>query len=299
MEYELLGIGATSIVSGAEDETVLKGWQVWKGDRRCAYRESEDGSERLFAREDSTYRVLGEHPHILRCLGLVEVHENVRSLRLERAPHGNVREFIGNNKSTSPSEADRMKMALGVASGMAHSHAKKIIHCDMSCRNLFLFPGYLVKIGDFGSAMVNGDICEGAFCEESRYELPRRGREFDNRPYLKRELFALGSAIYEILAWGRPFDGLDDDEVERKFAAEEFPDSSHLAARDIIQDCWNEKFESAKDVEDALVRLRDQQDGEAALKKETLASEHPLTSQLPTTTKVPAATITKAGATQV
>ncbi|KAI9747052.1 MAG: hypothetical protein M4579_007535 [Chaenotheca gracillima] len=270
MEYELLGIGATSIVSGAEDGTVLKGWQVWKGDRRCAYRESEDGSERLFARESSTYQLLGEHPHILRCLGLVEVHENVRSLRLERAPHGNVREYIGNNQSSAPSEADRIKMALGVASGMAHSHAKNVIHCDMSCRNLFLFPNHLVKIGDFGSAMVDGEICEGAFCEESRYELPRRGREFEDRPYLKRELFALGSAIYEILAWERPFDGLDDDDVEKRFAAEEFPGVSHLVGGNIIRNCWNENFENAKDVEDALLLLGDQRKRNITTEDKTL-----------------------------
>lgn len=40
---------------------------------------------------------------------------------------------------------------------------------------------------------------------------------------MKRELFALGAAVYEITTWERPFQGLADEEVEAKYAREEFP----------------------------------------------------------------------------
>ena len=73
MPYKLLGIGGSSIVSAASDgKTALKGYEVWDGDQRCAYRE-EDGCEKLLAREDCVYRLLGEHAHILECYGLIEV----------------------------------------------------------------------------------------------------------------------------------------------------------------------------------------------------------------------------------
>jgi len=48
--------------------------------------------------------------------------------------------------------------------------------------------------------MLNGTPPIHDIVEEIRYELPLRGRAFGERPYVKRELFALGSAIYEIIA---------------------------------------------------------------------------------------------------
>lgn len=239
----------------SDNKTVLKGYEVWSGGRRCAYRE-ENGCEKLLAQEEYVYQLLGEHTHILRSYGLVEVHPSVHSLRLERALHGNVREFIRNNRTSPPSEKDRLEMVLGVSSGIAYAHSKNIIHCDISCRNLFLFPGWCVKVGDFGSAMINGILSQDNIVEEIRYELPLRGRDFKDRPHVKRELFALGSAIYEIMAWEMPFEELGTDDVERKYALEEFPDVSGLLARKIIRECWNEQFDTAKDVHRALRMLQ-------------------------------------------
>ncbi len=256
MPYKLLGIGGSSIVSLASDEkTALKGYEVWDGDQRCAYRE-ENGCEKLLVKEDGVYKLLGKHAHILECYGLIEVHPGVHSLRLELAPYGNVREFIRNNRTTPLSKDDRLRMALGASSGMAHAHTKNVMHCDISCRNLFLFPNWCVKVGDFGSAIVGGETSGANIVVEIRYELPLRGRAFDDRPFIKRELFALGSSIYEITAWEMPFEDLKTDDVEKKYAAEEFPDVSRQLAGEIIRDCWAEKFNTAGDVEEAMRKLQ-------------------------------------------
>jgi hypothetical protein len=129
----------------------------------------------------------------------------------------------------------------------------------MSCRNLFLFGDYRVKIGDFGGSLVEGhDEITPGVCEEIAYELPLRGREFGSRPARKRELFALGSAIYEIMAWALPYQGLTDDEIEKKYAAEEFPSLESIPAGDIIPNCWNEKHGSADEVVEALQAIASQ-----------------------------------------
>jgi serine/threonine protein kinase len=259
----VLGIGSSSIVTAANDgKTVLKGYEAWDGDQLLALRE-ENGCEKLLAHEDHVYRLLGEHPHILRCYGLIEVHPSVNSLRLERALYGNFREFIRNNKTTPLSEEGRLKMVLGVVSGITHVHSKNIIHCDISWRNLLLFPDWRVKFGDFGSAIVDGNPSANNIVEEIRYELPLRGRVFEDRPYIKRELFALGSAIYEIMAWEMPFEELGTDDVEKKYAAEEFPDVTCVLAGDIIRDCWDEKFETAEDIEGAIRKLQQRRKSEA------------------------------------
>ncbi|KAH6715846.1 hypothetical protein BKA61DRAFT_719918 [Leptodontidium sp. MPI-SDFR-AT-0119] len=119
-----------------------------------------------------------------------EVHPGINSLRLEYAP---------------PGDGIRLRMAIDTALGLSHIHARKLQHCDISCRNLFLIDNYRVKIGDFGGSL------------EPAYELPFRGREFWGRPARGREIFALGSVIYEIMAWALPYEGLEDDEIEKKY----------------------------------------------------------------------------------
>ena len=256
MDYELLGIGSSSLVSAASDgKTVLKGYQVWIGGVLCGAKEHSDGCEESLAREEAVYQHIGEHRHILRCYGLVEVHPGIHALRLERALYGNIRQFIRDHKDKPPSKQDRLKMALGISRGVAYMHAKNVIHCDISCRNLFLFPNWCVKVGDFGSSILDGTLPIHDIVEEIRYELPLRGRDFMERPCDKRELFALGSAIYEVMAWKEPFEGLEDDDVEKKYAAEDFPDITSLFAGDVVHACWKVKFDTASEVEDALTAL--------------------------------------------
>ncbi|TAQ86451.1 hypothetical protein B7494_g5227 [Chlorociboria aeruginascens] len=109
-----------------------------------------------------------------------------------------------------------------------------------------------VKIGDFGSTILDGTPPAENVVEKIRYELPLRGRTFQERLYIKREIFALRSAIYEIMSWKMPFEELDDDVVEKMYAAEKSPDITHLLVGNIIHDCWNEKFDTSKDVENGL-----------------------------------------------
>ncbi|KAH6631475.1 kinase-like domain-containing protein, partial [Chaetomium tenue] len=253
MPYELLGLGATSYVTTTDHQTVLKSHQVWRNGKPYLAREP---CEADLAREAAIYAHLGDdhhhHPHILRCFGLEELCAGVHALRLELAPLGGVRQFIAEHPEQPPSPQTRLGMVLDVARGVEYIHARGVQHCDLSCRNLFLFEGWRVKVGDFGASLLQGRGFEETFCEESRYELPLRGRRFVDRPPVKRELFALGSAVYEITAWKRPFEELDDEEVEARYAREEFPCVEGNVEGPVIQKCWNEEFECAKEVLDAL-----------------------------------------------
>ncbi len=136
---------------------------------------------------------------------------------------------------------------------MSYIHAKNIFHCEFSCRNVFvfddLFSDWVVKIGDFGCSSL--DHREPLGAEEVRYELPLRGREWAEREYIKRELFALGCGIYEIMAWKMPFAELTVAEVDYNYRREVFPDVGGLLAGDDIRGCWMEKFETADAVEAA------------------------------------------------
>ena len=105
-------------------------------------------------------------------------------------------------------------MGIQIASALAHMHSKGVFHCDLSCRNIFLLDDWVVKVGDFGGSKIDGQAPLGA--EEVRYELPLRGKDWTQRGYVQRELFALGCAICEVMAWKVPFAELSDKEVGDK-----------------------------------------------------------------------------------
>jgi serine/threonine protein kinase len=245
----ILGTGSLGIVSVYEPDTrfVLKGYEVWHNGR-CEMRfgETED-SRAALAVEDTVYQRLGFHAHILKYDGQALIAKDIYSLKLERAK-GDLRSLI--LKYTAPAEQIRLKMAVQISCGMAHIHSKNVFHCDFSCRNIFVFDDWLVKIGDFGGSKIDNQEPLGA--EEVRYELPLRGRVWQARDYTKRELFALGCAIYEIMAWKMPFAEMTEAQTEKNYADEVFPDTDGLLVGDIIRACWNEEFETARDVERAL-----------------------------------------------
>lgn len=251
-EGAIIGMGASCFASYAADGTVLKGYQIWVNGKRRSYYESS--CEDALAREAAIYKHLGEHPQILRCFGLVEIHPNIHSLRLELAPLGNIRQYVGNHRDCPIPERNRLQMAFDIATGLSHAHSRNVQHSDLSCRNLFLFQGYRVKIGDFGGSLIQGSGFVETVCEEMAYELPCRGRPFSERPVTKREIFALGSAIFEIMAWRRPFEGLEDNDIEARYAREEFPSLDNVPLGPIISNCWNEAYETA---EDAVISLRE------------------------------------------
>jgi hypothetical protein len=62
----------------------------------------------------------------------------------------------------------------------------------------------------------------------------------------------LGCGIYKIITWKALFHEITREQIEKKYANEEFPDTKWLSLEDVIHACWNEKFEAAADVGIAL-----------------------------------------------
>ncbi|KUJ16515.1 kinase-like protein [Mollisia scopiformis] len=252
---KVIGVGTTCYVTTTENKTVLKGYRVWF-DGNLVFDYGAACEERL-AREYTIYKHLGKHPRILTCFGLEEVHPGVRSLRLEMAPLGSIRAYIQNKSNSPPPIRQRLQMALDVAAGLSYIHLRGAMSCDLSCSNLFILDGLRIKLGDFGGGLLNGFDFKWDQTHESRYHLPSRGRQYNDVPLMKRELFGLGSAIYEIIAWKRPFPELNDDKVDNKYAREEFPPLHSNVARHIIWNCWTEAYASAREVASDLDQISD------------------------------------------
>ncbi len=249
---EILGRGWTSIVSLYDASTVLEGYQVWHNGQCYRSLEPDDFSRKSLDREDIVYQRLGVHPNILQYYGRVALASSVYlySLRFELAERGSLRDLVVS--TNAPPIGVRLWLAWQTSLALAYIHSKSVVHGDISCRNIFICQEWIVKVGDFGGSTIDDGESLG-IGEEIRYELPLRGRTWEARPSIKKELLALGSALYEIMAWKMPFDGLQDEDVEKNYAEEKFPSVETLVLGDIIRHCWDEQVDSATDVLKSIV----------------------------------------------
>ena len=156
----------------------------------------------------------------------------IYSLKLERA-NGDLRDLI--LKRPTRAEQTCLKMAVQTSRGMIRIHLKDVFDYDFSCRNVFVFDGWLVKIGDFGGSKIDDREPLGA--EDVRYELPLRRRVWRARDCTKRELFALGCAIDDIMAWKALFAELTEAQTEQNYANDIFQDTDGLLGGDVIRAC--------------------------------------------------------------
>ncbi|KAK3688804.1 hypothetical protein B0T22DRAFT_440328 [Podospora appendiculata] len=98
---------------------------------------------------------------------------------------------------------------------------------------------------DFGGSIWDGSIFEPGEGNETRYELPLRGCSRKDVPPIAKEIFALGSAVYEMTEWKIPDGELSEDDVDMKWRRDRRPEPSvDNPAVDIIKKCWLESYGS-------------------------------------------------------
>ncbi|KAJ3454877.1 hypothetical protein MRS44_013477 [Fusarium solani] len=124
---------------------------------------------------------------------------------------------------------------------------------DLSTRNAFLFDEWRVKLGDFADSDGVGDYPKDWYGCEDRYCPPGSDKpQQHNIGTMDRELFALGSAIYEVLEWKVPYGSrteISDDSVSEALSNGEWPElSEDNPAKSIIQKLWGYSYVSSRDV---------------------------------------------------
>jgi hypothetical protein len=98
---------------------------------------------------------------------------------------------------------ETLHVAREVAKGVAHAHARGVVHRDLKPGNVFLFDDGQVKVLDFGLARIFGrPKLEGG---TDAYMAPeqRRGEPEDERT----DVYALGVMLHEMLGGERPAPG--------------------------------------------------------------------------------------------
>jgi serine/threonine protein kinase len=210
-------------------------------DETREYEKVEQESTKLLEREKKIYRHLRKHSTILRCLEISDA-----GLEFPYVKNGNLRTFLRNDTSKPPQlKLGWIKTAL-VAFDQIHSQG--VIQGDVSARNFLVADDLCIVLSDFSGSKIGDE--ESLVRPETRYE--KQGEE-PIRISRATDIFAIGSLMYEIVTGKPPYDGLEDDDVEKLFKRAEFPSTTDVHLGGIIRACWTGEYETAKQILDATL----------------------------------------------
>ena len=225
----LVGSGVTGHVNFIDNFTVVKDTVFHIDETR----------QRDIDIEKRVYRRLGSHPRICKFLGSTE-----HTITLKRYVEC-VRKRLQSLRALGgrPTDELALKWSAQAAEGMAYLHSKCVLQCDINCANFLLDEDNKLVICDFAGSSVDGE--EALACSGTRYKRPYKGEITSS---LEDDIFAFGSAVYEISTTAQPYQDEESGQVAEKFGNRQFPDVGHLKSGKIIMKCWNGRYKAMDEV---------------------------------------------------
>ncbi|KAJ0424990.1 kinase-like domain-containing protein, partial [Aspergillus carlsbadensis] len=199
-QQNIIGVGQFTIVHRINNKTVRK----VPSDKSYVY------SVEAVEIEAKVYNHLGNHKQIARC---IRASNDYVDLHYE--PNGNLESYLANHP-LSPEW--RYRFARQAVEAAMYIHKMDVIHSDLSARQFLVDESCNLRLSDFGGSSLNGS--SAIVMENATHFLPR---DEESPNSVKSDLFALGSTIYEILVGRKPYDGVEDEEVQRLYSSGEFP----------------------------------------------------------------------------
>jgi serine/threonine protein kinase len=228
-DLEVLGYGVSGKVLAIDGSRVIK---IPLGSPRSLKDiETERTAYRRLARSSS--------PYITKCYD----YENPNGIIMERLTQ-TVRHRL-KQPDSPPSGDDVTKWALQAARGLAFLHERGIVQADVGCHNMLLNSAGTLKLCDFSGCSIDGK--DASVCYEPWSQLPSA-----DMPNKYSDIFALGSAIYEIATGHIPYHGLSEYEISSNYEAlrfpEDYPDNRDARLWTIIKNCWAGEYKTAGEV---------------------------------------------------
>lgn len=126
----------------------------------------------------------------------------------------------------------------------------------VGCHNMLLDSHGTLKIADFAGSSVARCRFPASVDYEVGSKLPG-----EVEPTIRTDIFALGSAVYEMMCRKVPYKGRPHTEVQRLFKQHRFPDDfptdfdSATGLRLIVEKCWGKDGNSYATVDEVLAEL--------------------------------------------
>ncbi|OXA49043.1 Focal adhesion kinase 1 [Folsomia candida] len=196
---------------------------------------------------------LGVHPNIVNLVGAVTSNIENRKLWMvmEFCELGNVSSYVtfsnGDEKVTSVLYSDLLKWSIQTASGMEFLGEKRIIHGDLSARNLLLTGTKDIKVSDFGLSrqlVYNSSL----YVKKSDGPIPWKWMApealSDMNFSTSSDVYAFGITLWELFSYGEiPFSewNYGKEFLDRLKCGDLFPEEPTIGGKDVYQvmmQCW-------------------------------------------------------------
>ena len=181
------------------------------------------GDQEMIARFHHEAEVLGElqHYHVVELIDVGQTDEDLPFHVMELLDGETLRERLDRDARLPPEQV--AELVSQAASALQALHDLKVVHRDVSPRNLFLVgkpdDELQVKLMDFSLAMPTGGECKRGQPEvigSEGYMSPEQFRGEVHEVDATTDIFALAVVAYEALSGRRPFDAEDEDELLRQ-----------------------------------------------------------------------------------
>lgn len=228
--WEPIASGTTGSIHKLSQDTVVK---FPLGD--------SEANELDIELEHQVYLTLGHHPRILQLQGTLG-----SGLLFDYQPGGTIRDFLQTCKN-GVKDVKLFRWAIHISQGLAYVHAMGVIQADVSLSNVLVTEQQDAVICDFSSASLNNQRTS-----TTCYELRSRRPSIEERFTAIDDIFALGSALYEMETGHPPYHHKVDEKVEKLFTKGSFPSTRGLLLGDVIKKCWNSNYCDASEVLDDI-----------------------------------------------
>ena len=192
-----IGAGGSSQVYLAQDTALGREVAVKVLDPQAA---ADATLRRLFVKEARALAQLS-HPNIVAVYDVGEV-DGLPFIVMEHVPGASLKQRI--ERSGALTVADAVRLADGIATGLAFAHSRGIVHADLKPSNIMLDHNDRPKICDFGIARTpQEDADSPQLFATALYVAPERveGRQAT----IATDVYGLGLIVYEMLVGKPPF----------------------------------------------------------------------------------------------
>lgn len=165
--------------------------------------EEDDEYVKRFVREAQSAAALS-HPNIVQIYSISE-DQGRHYFAMEYVQGTSVQRMIQTKGKLPP--ADAARLILQAASGLQDAHAQDVIHRDIKPANLMVTNRGLVKIADFGLALMGGAAnrltATGMLMGTPGYLSPEQC--LDQSPDQRTDIYSLGVTFFEMVTGTMPF----------------------------------------------------------------------------------------------
>ncbi|MDP2829942.1 MAG: serine/threonine-protein kinase [Sulfuricellaceae bacterium] len=203
--YEILseiGRGAMGVVYRARDPMLQRVVAIKTINLALSKDERIDFESRFYREAGSAGRL--NHPNIVTIYDVGDTGE-LAYMAMEFLEGEELRDLLDSGK---PLPLERVvEIAAGVARGLAFAHEHGVVHRDIKPSNVMILKNGVVKITDFGIALIPAAsrTMAGMILGSPKYMSPEQviGKDVDGRA----DIFSLGVVLFEMLTGQTPFDG--------------------------------------------------------------------------------------------